>query len=206
MKFRIRFADQIVGLFIILALASLVFVIIMLGRSQRWFTKDFTYYTEFTSAAGLSKNMAVLYRGFTIGNVKSYYLNDKDNVEVVFLIYEQYLDRARNGSLVEVMISPIGLGNQFLFHPGKGGSLLQPGDFVPAVNSEQGQEFIARGLADEPRHDDSISLLLNRASSVLDSANRTLREVNDALRTGADTTAIGKIVGSVQRTMAGVET
>jgi phospholipid/cholesterol/gamma-HCH transport system substrate-binding protein len=150
--------------------------------------------------------MAVLYRGFTIGNVKSYHLNANDNVEAIFLIYEQYLDRVKYGSLVELMISPIGLGNQFLFHPGKGGMLLQPGDFVPDVNSEQGQDRIAQGLVDEPRHDDSISLLLNRASTVLDSANRTLRDVNEAIRTGSDATTIGKIVGSVQRTMADVET
>jgi phospholipid/cholesterol/gamma-HCH transport system substrate-binding protein len=205
-KFRIRFADQVVGFFIIVALASLVFVIIMLGRSQRWFAKDFTFYSEFASGAGLSNNMAVLYRGFTIGNVKSFHLNDKDNVDVVFSIYEQYLDRVKEGSLVELMISPVGLGNQFLFHSGKGDALLENGGFVPAVSSEQGQEFIAQDLADEPRHDDSISLLLNRASTVLDSANRTLRDVNEAIRTGTDATAIGRIVGGVQRTVTGLET
>jgi phospholipid/cholesterol/gamma-HCH transport system substrate-binding protein len=104
------------------------------------------------------------------------------------------------------MISPIGLGNQFLFHPGLGAAELESGAFVPDVNSGEGQDFIAQGLVDEPRHDDSISLLLNRASTVLDSANRTLRDVNEAIRTGSDATTIGKIVGSVQRTMAGVET
>jgi phospholipid/cholesterol/gamma-HCH transport system substrate-binding protein len=127
-------------------------------------------------------------------------------VEVIFLIYEQYLDRVRYGSLVELMVSPVGLGNQFLFHPGTSETLLEYGEFVPAYNSDAGQEFITQGLADEPRHDDSISLLLNRASTVLDTANRTLREVNDALRTGGDATALGRIVGGVQRTVTGLET
>ncbi|MDR2619199.1 MAG: MlaD family protein [Treponema sp.] len=206
MKFRIRFADQIVGVFIILALVSLVFVIIMLGKSQRWFSKDFSFHTEFPSAAGLNPNMAVLYRGFTIGNIKSYRLTGNDQVEVVFFIYEEYLDRVKKGSMVEVMVSPVGLGNQFLFHAGKGEELLENNDFIPAVSSPEGRQLIIQGLADEPRHDDSISLLLNRASSILDAANRTLFAVNEALLVGTDATEIGRIVQRVDRTMAGVET
>ncbi len=174
MKFRIRFADKIVGFFIIMALASLVFVIVMLGRSQRWFAKDYSYRSSFPSAAGLSKNMAVLYKGFTIGNVQSFALAENDQVEVTFRIQDLYVDRVKEGSLVELMVSPIGLGNQFLFHAGKGEELLVSGDFVPAVGSAEARSYIRQGLADEPRHDDSISLLLNRVSSVMDTVNRTL--------------------------------
>ncbi|AEF81331.1 MlaD family protein [Leadbettera azotonutricia] len=206
MKFRIRFADQIVGIFIILALASLVFIIVMLGSSQRWFAKDYSYHSSFVSAAGLSKNMPVLYRGFTIGNVQSFGLAENDQVEVVFRIQDLYVDRVRKGSMVELMVSPIGLGNQFLFHAGKGEERLAYGDFVPAVGSAEARDFIRQGLADEPRHDDSISLLLNRASSVMDAVNRTLFQVNEALITGTDSTAIGRIVGGVDRTVAGLET
>ena len=78
MKFKIRFADQIVGLFLILSLVSVVFIIIMLGRSQRWFAKDYAFNTVLLSATGLSKNMPVQYKGFTIGNVKNFYLNGDD--------------------------------------------------------------------------------------------------------------------------------
>jgi phospholipid/cholesterol/gamma-HCH transport system substrate-binding protein len=206
MKFRIRFADQIVGLFIILALASLVFTIVMLGRSQRWFAKDYSYHTSFPSAVGLGKNMAVLYKGFTIGNVQSFGLDENDQVEVVFKIQDLYVGRVKKGSMVELMVSPIGLGNQFLFHAGNGEDLLVSGDFVPAVGSTEARDLIRQGLADDPRHDDSISLLLNRASSVMDAVNRTLFQVNEALLTGTDATAIGRIVGGVDRTVAGLET
>jgi phospholipid/cholesterol/gamma-HCH transport system substrate-binding protein len=206
MKFKIRFADQIVGFFIILALASLIFVIVMLGRSQRWFAKDFSYHTSFPSAAGLSKNMAVLYKGFTIGNVQSFALAENDQVGVVFRIQDLYVDRVKNGSMVELMVSPIGLGNQFLFHAGKGEGLMADGEFIPAVGSSEAMRLVILGLADDPRHDDSISLLLNRVSSVMDAVNRTIFQVNEAITTGTDTTAIGRIVGGVDRTVAGIET
>lgn len=204
MKFKIRFADQIVGFFIVLSLVSLVFVIVMLGRSQRWFAKDASFSTILPSAGGLGKNMAVQYRGFTIGNVKTFHLTENDEVEVIFTIHEEYSDRAKQGSVVEMMISPVGLGNQFLFHAGRG-EVLEEGAFIPVAGSAQAQELIRQGLAVELKHDDSISVLMNKASTLLDNINRTLAQVNEALGPGTDATEIGKMTGSIQRTLSGVE-
>jgi phospholipid/cholesterol/gamma-HCH transport system substrate-binding protein len=206
MKFRIRFADQIVGLFIILAALSVVVVVVMLGKAQRWFAKDLSFHTEFSSAGGLSANMPVLFRGFTIGNVESFSLNSSNNVDVIFTIYEQYQDRVKEGSLVEVMISPVGLGNQFLFHTGKGLGLLKDGDFIPSVGSPAGEKLVREGLAEEPQHDDSISLLLNRVSSVMNEVNKALVTVNEALTSGSQNTNAGRIVGNVDKTVQGLST
>ena len=204
MNFKIRYADKIVGFFVVLSLVSLMFIIVMLGRSQRWFAKDSSFYTILPSAGGLSKNMAVQYRGFTIGNIKTFYLNEDDDVEVVFTIHEEYKDRVKQGSMVEMMISPVGLGNQFLFHTGRG-EVLADGALVPAVGSAQAEELIRQGLAVEPQHDDSISLLMNRASSILDDINKLITQVNDAFGPGTDATQIGKMAGSIQKTLAGAE-
>ena len=129
MKLMIRFADQIVGAFIILALGALIFVIFMLGSSQRWFSRDYNFKTYFTSASGLSQNMPIQYKGFTIGHVKSINLADDDRVEVEFTIFDTYIERVKNGSLVEVSVSPLAAlgGNQFLFYPGLGKTLSRRG-------------------------------------------------------------------------------
>jgi len=197
MKFKIRFADQIVGIFIVLALVSLVLVIMLLGKSQRWFAKDYSYSTLFPSATGLSQNMPVQYKGFTMGNVKKFYLTENDDVEVIFSIQEEYHDRIRMGSMVEVLASPIGLGNQFLLHAGRG-ELLEEGSFVPVVGSAQARELVRQGLAIEPYYDDSITLLMNRISSIL-------AQLDEALGQGSDITEIGKIVGSLKQTLYGLE-
>jgi phospholipid/cholesterol/gamma-HCH transport system substrate-binding protein len=173
----------------------------MLGRSQRWFAKDYAFSTVLLSATGLSKNMPVQYKGFTIGNVKNFYLNGDDEVEVIFLIQELYLDRVKKGSMVELMVSPVGLGNQFLFHAGKGMELLASGDFVPAVGSAQAMAYIRQGLASPPRHDDSITLLMSRANAVMDEINQISILVKEAFA-GTDDTVIGQIVGGVNRTVA----
>ena len=199
MKFKVKFAEKIVGFSIIVAIISLAFVIMMLGSSQRWFARNILYRTELDSAAGLSKNMPVLFRGFTIGNIVSFNLTENNKVTVDFHIYEEYHDRVKTGSLVELMVNPIGLGNQFLFHSGEGIGLVPEGSLIPHLGTIEAKILINEGLASrELQHDDSVSLLLNRASSFLDNINRFVIELNEAIRSGTDETTLG-------RTMAGIE-
>lgn len=197
MKFRIRFADQIVGVFIILAILSVVLIIVILGSSQRWFARSYTYKTSFDSAVGLSPNMAVQYKGFAIGKVKSFKLTADDRVEVTFVIHDTYIDRVKQGSLVEVSVSPIGLGNQFRFYPGLGTELLEEGDLVPSVRSPEAQALIQRGLTYLPSLDDSVTLLLKRINGVL-------AEVENALW-GTDTTTLGRTLIGMEETVAEVK-
>jgi len=149
------------------------------------------------SAGGLSKNMAILYKGFSIGNIKDFYLTESDDVEVIFIIHEGYQDRVKQGSMVQMMVSPVGLGNQFLFHSGRG-EILPEGSFVPVVGSAQARELVRQGLAVEPHQDDSISVLVSRINSILG-------DVEEALGPGSDSTEIGKIIGSLSKTLADTE-
>jgi len=197
MKFKMRFVDQIVGIFIIFSLAALAFVIVMLGRSQRWFAKDVAFTTVFPSAGGLSKNMAIQYKGFAIGSVKEFHLTEDDNVEVIFTINEEYRDRAKKGSIVELQVSPIGLGNTFLFYAGKG-EMLEEGAFIPPFGSAQARELERQGLTEALQRDDSISVLMSRISSILGNLDTALGE-------GTDETEIGQMIGSLNNTLAGVE-
>lgn len=213
MKFKIRFADQIVGFFIIIALVVLVFVIIMIGSKQRWFAKDYFFKTYLGSASGLGDNMVVQYKGFPIGNIKSFGLTDEDQVEVTFSIYDKYVSRVRQGSLVELIVSPIGLGNQFIFYPGLGTELLEEGDLVPVVNSPQAVNLIKMGLARVPTRDDNITQLLALVDGVLTQFNTAilpelnviLRDLDDVLVevkeavAGTDKTSLGRTLGGIDK-------
>jgi phospholipid/cholesterol/gamma-HCH transport system substrate-binding protein len=157
--------------------------------------------------------MVVQYKGFPIGNVKSFGLTDEDKVEVIFSIYDKYVSRVRQGSLVELMVSPIGLGNQFLFYPGLGTDLLAEGDLVPVVNSPQGVNFIKMGLARVPVRDDNITQLLALVDGVLTQFNTDLLpelnvilqdldavlvEVKEAVA-GTDKNPLGRTLGGIDQ-------
>ncbi|MCL2175779.1 MAG: MlaD family protein [Treponema sp.] len=198
MKFSIRFADQIVGVLVIFALAFLIFVFFMLGTTQRWFKRDLQYRTYFNSAQGLSVNMAVKFKGFTIGNVKTITLKD-DRVEVFFSIHEEYTNRVKEGSLVEVQVSPIGLGNNFIFHPGSGFEILEEGAEIFEASSERGREILKRGLNSRTETSDSIAAMMTQAQVLLESLNVALFGFD-----GYDKLMLGQIVSEIKDAISNV--
>lgn len=202
MKFTIRFADQIVGAFIVLAIGIVIFVIFMLGSNQRWFSRDYSFKTYFQSAAGLSPNMPILYKGFTIGRVKLIRLAEDDQVEATFIIFDTYIDRVKTGSLVELRVSPIGAlgGNQFLFLPGLGKELLNEGDTIPSVNSAEGKQLMMTGLAIQPEGDDNISNIISSAGEMVTSIKTLIAELQEAFE-GSDRTSLGRTMGGVEGTV-----
>jgi len=199
MRFSIRHADKIVGLLVILALAALVFVVFMLGKNQRWFAKDSQYLTYFSSASGIGRNMAVQYKGFTIGHVKEIRLADNDRVEVTFTIFEEYIHRAVEGSLVEVQVSPIGLGNSFIFHPGRGTNQLEAGALIPEINSPEARLYITAGLSAVPRASDSISNIVNQVNQLLETINISLSG-----SMGYEDLPLGLILSNLETTTTGI--
>jgi phospholipid/cholesterol/gamma-HCH transport system substrate-binding protein len=203
MKFTIRYADRLVGALIIIALAALAAVIVLLGSSQRWFARNYQFTTYFDSAAGLSKNMAVQYKGFTIGRIKSFDLTSDDRVEVLFYIFDTYISRVRQGSLVDISISPVGLGNQFLFYAGLGSELITEGELIPSVSSLEGKDALRRGIAFLPRQDDSISVILSQVNSVLGNVDKLTRELNGAFE-GNDDTSLGRTMNNIETATEGL--
>jgi phospholipid/cholesterol/gamma-HCH transport system substrate-binding protein len=181
MKFSIRFADKIVGVLFILAIAMLIVVIFMLGKNQRWFEKDLQYISYFKSARGLSVNMNVQYKGFTIGHVKKIELNndkgeDEDMVKVSFTIFKEHEDRVKEGSIVELQASPVGLGNSFVFYPGKGIKLVEFSE-IPERYSTLAAEHIHRGLADKPVSEDKIGTIIDQVTETLATVNVNLSNI-----------------------------
>jgi phospholipid/cholesterol/gamma-HCH transport system substrate-binding protein len=203
MRFRVRFADQIVGILTIAALLGVIVVIFILGSHQRWFARDYRYKAYFESAVGLSANMPVLYKGFTIGNVKNVHLTESDTVEVTIAIFDSYVDRVREGSLVALNVSPIGLGNQFLFYAGLGSRILDEGETIPIVHSPEAKSLEARGIAAVPPSEEGISLLLARTTVLVENIDALVLQMQRAFA-GETETSLGRIVLGAEDTLGSV--
>ena len=182
MKFKIRYADQIVGILAILAILILVVVIFLLGSKQRWFAKDYKYHSTFESATGMSVGMALQYKGFTIGKIRTIGLDDENLVEVSFTIFDTYYNRVKEGSVIELIINPIGLGNSFLFHPGNGTALIPDGSFIPRADSPEGLALIESGQVTIPKRDDTITNVIAQVNPLLTNINETLTQLNGAIK------------------------
>jgi phospholipid/cholesterol/gamma-HCH transport system substrate-binding protein len=211
MRFRIKHADKVVGFFVLLAVLVMAAGIVFLGANQRWFSKDIRFTTRFTSAAGASPGTAIMMRGFQVGKVTRVKLNDQNQVDADFVIYDNYYPKVRVNSVLELVTSPIGLGTQLLFHPGKDDALIPPGSSLPLADSDEGRDLIDQGLVDIPVKDDTVTRLLAGVNPLIENANktvitinRTLTEINRAIA-GQSSGPLGSIVTSASDAAASTD-
>ena len=197
MKFKIRYADQIVGFFSLLALALLVVFVFMIGAKQNWFAKKNTYYAYFTSGAGFSVGMDVSYKGFPIGKINDVKL-EGSSARVEFYILADYSEYVKENSLVELITSPIGLGSSFIFHPGRGPGPLPSGSEIYRIDSIAARELISEKKIRIEIQEDSIGVLMKKVSMIMDNVNILLFNLNGAISGESEnSTPINKIVSGI---------
>ena len=189
MKFRIRFADQIVGIFILIAIAALVGILILMGINQRWFAQNYYFDSRFESGSGIDVGTAITLKGFEIGKVDKISLTEKNNVDIVFYIYDTYYEKVKPNSVLELASSTFGLGGGMRFHPGKNErEPLPENSFIPSLDFEEGKVLVRNGLVEMPKSDDAISGIVSKIGPMLDQVDATLVSVQTLL--GAANSAI----------------
>jgi phospholipid/cholesterol/gamma-HCH transport system substrate-binding protein len=198
MKFRIKFAEQIVGLFIILALVGLATILILMGINQRWFAQNYLFTTKLRNAVGLSQGMPIKFKGFDIGKVTDFSFNsEEDMVDVTVEIFDTYYEQVRKNSLIELSTGTLGFGGGLSFYPGpKGERILEEGTYIPSTDTQEGRALIRDGLASLPTRDDPLS-------GIIDSVDKTLRLLNEALE-GGGTTEIATLLREIRETVGAV--
>lgn len=188
MKFKIKFADQIVGTLSIIAIATLIFIIFFIGSNQKWFVKKHGFYTEVASGSSLSEGMNIQYKGFGIGKVKKISLANDDAVLIHFYILDEYIDRITEGSIIEVSVSPIGLGSSIIFHPGNSKEVIEDDSLIPELGSKLAKELIKQGKCKISVANDSINTILNSATSLIQEVGILIRQLNGVMSGDPDVT------------------
>ena len=122
MKFKIKYADQIVGILSLIAIIALIFIIFLIGSTQKWFVPKHNYYTIISSASNISDGKPVTYKGFEIGKIKNFSLDESDRVVVNFYITDDYKNKIVKNSIIEILTSP--LGSSVVFYPGNSTEFL----------------------------------------------------------------------------------
>ncbi|HEY9595509.1 MAG TPA: MlaD family protein [Spirochaetia bacterium] len=179
MKFKMRFAEQIVGLFVLLALVAVAVILVFIGANQRWFAKNYYFMSRFSSGDGLSVGMPLNLKGFEIGKISRITLNQDNEVDVRFYVEDTYYDRVKPDSIIELASSPIGLGTSLKFHPGSNRLPPQPEDsFIPTLDSDEGQRLVAEGKVEIPKGADVIGSVIGKLNPILDETRQTIAEIH----------------------------
>jgi phospholipid/cholesterol/gamma-HCH transport system substrate-binding protein len=204
MKLRYRFANQVVGVFVVLAVALTLTLIILMGANQRWFRKNYYYYAQFTTASDLSVGMPISFRGFDIGKVTSIELNDENLVDVTFYIQEEYIDRMNRDSLIQLLSNPLG-GGQIVLQQGREPTPPIPeGSMVPIYDSKDGLTLRQDNRVIIVRNADPIAQALSQVDPILLNVDRVLTNVAN-LTEELDVALQGESSGPVGEVLAGLE-
>jgi phospholipid/cholesterol/gamma-HCH transport system substrate-binding protein len=214
MRFAIKHADKIVGLFVLLALIGVVVVVIALGANQHWFTRTVHFYSIFGSAKGLVRGMPITFKGFEIGRVSSFELDENNKVVVQYYIYDTFYPKVSSHSVVELTSSP--LGSSMLFYPGKEKTEpLKEHSLIPSIDSDAGRAIVAAKLADTPeKSEDSISAIMQNVDDITSQIDALVKnnagELDTIIKSLSRSTAAlaqameGKGSGPVSQTLVGL--
>ncbi|TVQ98923.1 MAG: MCE family protein [Spirochaetaceae bacterium] len=195
MKFRIRFVNQVVGVFLIVALGFLFAILISIGSNQRWFARNYRYYSVFSSAAGVSVGLPITFRGFQVGRVTAVRLTEDNEVHVDFFIQDTFYDRVWEHSLIQLVSNPLGIGGGLVFHQGMFPSDPIPeGSLIPTITSAQGRELVRSNLVRLPDQDDTINQLIDQVGPIM----RNVEEITEIL-----TVVLADIAATMQGTGEG---
>ena len=207
MKLRYRFANQVVGVFVIAAVVLTVALIALMGANQRWFRRNYEYYASFDTAKDVSVGMPITFRGFTVGRVRSIRLTEHNDVDVVFTIHEEYVDKVTRDSLIQVVTNPLG-GGQILFHQGREQTPPLPeGSRIPTHDSAEGRQLRDQNRVIVLRDADPVALAIAQIDPILANVDRILvsvaaltDELDRALR-GQSSGPIGEALSGLERTV-----
>ena len=192
MKFKIRFADQIVGIFVLVAIVCVAVILISIAVNQRWFAKNYHFTSLFPSGDGLTSGMPITLKGFEIGRISGISLDAQNQVDVRFYIQDRYYDRVKPNSVLELTSSSIGLGVSLRFHPGSNQFPPEPeGAFIPALDSEEGRRLVEQKLVEIPAGADVIGSVIAKLNPLLDEARLTVGEIRH-VATSVDDAIAGK--------------
>lgn len=213
MKFGFRHADKFVGLFVLIAIVFITASLVVTGVNKRWFARDYEYFTRFRTAEGLSVGMAIKLRGFQIGKVERITLNDKNQVDITFVIYDTFIDKVVGNSMIELASNPLGLGGGLNFYPGKNSKEIIPEfSFIPSNQTAEGRKLSESDLLDKPEGQDAISSLMANVDPILTDLDSLLLSMTALLNTvdgallGNQSSPIGGMLVNLEGTTANINT
>jgi len=213
MKFSFRHANKIVGLFVLVAVLLLVLITMFAGLNNKWFTKKIYFTSLFTSAEGLKVGMSVNLRGFEIGRVKNISLNEDNQVDLDFYIYETYHNRVLPDSVLALPSGLLGSANALDLYPGLvKGEPYPDGSFIPSTQTVEGKMLVKTRRVDRPSGNDAITTILAELPDILDNLNETVVSIGTLSATvdtgikGDGDNSLSSTMQNLDRTMQDVNT
>lgn len=189
MKLRLKYSGYFVSAFLITSLLIVIISIVLLGIDKRYFSTKYYYHTTLKNAVGLSNSTPVTFKGFNIGKVSDYSLNENNMVDVKVEIYEEYKNKIVVNSLIKKSINPF-TGNatlEFLENL-RSKKINEEDSFIASLDTPEGEKiFIEQSISESG---DILFSIITNLNDILDGMNRRDKMPEGVLYTAVENMAL----------------
>ncbi len=142
MKFIFKYTERIVGIFVIAAFAIVILVAALVAINNKVFEQKYLFKTRFSDAIGLTSTTQISFKGYQIGRIKSFQLNQENFIDVDFEIYEEFRDRMTTKSVLNKSKSLLGGATTIeLIQSSDQGQPIEELGFIPSLDTPEGRDF-----------------------------------------------------------------
>jgi phospholipid/cholesterol/gamma-HCH transport system substrate-binding protein len=139
MAYKFKSMEKIIGIFIVVALLSVLSFVIMIGRGKNFFVKKNWYYTYFDNGEGISKGLNIFYKGVKIGLVTDVSLNTDDRIYTKFYVFREYGDKVKVDSVARFTKPILGSGSIRISRGAFNSQPLPNNSYMISYDTEQGK-------------------------------------------------------------------
>lgn len=193
MKFKFKHTEKVVGGFVLLALVLLAVGVVMVAVSKKMFEKTLSFRTLLSDATGLSNSTPLQFKGYQIGRVRQFYLDENNDIDVELGVYQEYLDKIMPGSAIYRQTNPISQETSLVLlmprqkrrsDPGDQvisvDAVLPEGSYIPSLDMPEGKRLLEEGSIE--RGGDTISILFDDAQSFFENLRQEFKLKKDSFR------------------------
>lgn len=149
--FKIKYASELAGVFVILGLLLLIVGIFIAAHSQAWFEGSFVLRMKFdtkTGSLGLREGNEVVVLSTLAGRVGKVMPTAEGQMETTLIIKNSFQQFVRTDSVAKVKKKFVAAGDAYVEIEIGEGSVIQDGDFIVCRKDEEIMETAQKLLAD----------------------------------------------------------
>ncbi len=174
MSYKIKHARKIVIAFVSIPVLLLLATLVFIALRQNLLEKKYLYHSVLSNAMGISTQTPILYRGFEVGRVRSFALEDDGNIGLVFHILKRYKNIMVEGSVLVRNTNPVtGKSSLEYIRNPHSGKILPDGQRVLSSDFLEGKQQL-KLIA--PQLSDPISVIISNLAEL----STSLTEDNNA--------------------------
>ncbi len=170
MNYKFKHTEKIVGLFVLIAFLAFVFTLYSIAINRQVFVKKHLYNSVFSDVQGISTKTPVVFKGFMIGELRKFTLNEQNLIDAEFVIFGDYYTKVVENSILRKTINPItGKSTIELIQGPDRQAIAKEFSLIPELNTPEGRLLISKT---------NLEISGDMLSSIMNNVNLFLHNLN----------------------------